>query len=255
MYYYFLAGLIFDISVSKVIYIDIDTIIQNDLESLYNLPLSTTFSGARCNVIIPFLRHQNIANKVGKAKEVMFKIFLDEHLDRYNNYINSGVILIDISKLRNVDLNKLFNLARIEHLNDQDLISYYFVDDLSNFDIRYNFCIHFFIDEIYIKQLEINKIDLNQLNNYQKHMDIVHITARPKPSFFFNEQSLPIIRKCGGVTQFVDVISKPNDYINKYEIELLPSEYLYVQNLNKEWANALYSRTKNTRLYEKVYYQ
>jgi hypothetical protein len=25
--------------------------------------------------------------------------------------------------------------------------------------------------------------------------------------------------------------------------------------LNKEWANALYSRTKNTRLYEKVYYQ
>ena len=260
MYYYFFAPLFYDRNIDQVIYLDIDTIIQKDLTELYEWKVSKTFAGAKCTVIIPYINHQNIVRKMlgEQAFEnlgVKFTNFISDDQSRYDNYANSGVLLINLKVLTTINLDALFKIAHEKKLNDQDLLSYYFVDDLENFSSKYNFCVHFFIDEIVTKQLQLNDMSMNDLNNYLNYAFVVHITIRPKPIFFFNQNNLPLIKKCGGITKFVDVISKPNQYLNQYQITLNDEEQKKITDLNNIWANRLYNDTQTTRLYERVYYQ
>jgi lipopolysaccharide biosynthesis glycosyltransferase len=180
MYYFFLAPNYYSPDVKKVIYIDIDTVVQKDLTDVWQFFTTAIFTGTKCTTIFPYIQYQNQMNALGKLDEVAFKYseFLDTDLTKYQNYLNSGVLIINLDKLRTVDLNDLFNVAKLHYFGDQDLICYYFEKDIVNFPIKYNFCIHFFIDQIYIKQLSINQITINDLNNYQNFAYILHITAR-----------------------------------------------------------------------------
>ncbi|MDR0674662.1 MAG: hypothetical protein LBF36_00100 [Mycoplasmataceae bacterium] len=46
---------------SKIIYLDIDTIIQKDLSNLYDLSSTTTFMGGIETIVIPYIQTQNYA--------------------------------------------------------------------------------------------------------------------------------------------------------------------------------------------------
>jgi lipopolysaccharide biosynthesis glycosyltransferase len=236
MYYYFLANKFYAEDVHKVIYLDIDTIIQTDLTNFNQFEFNSTFAGNKCTVIIPYIIYQNQMNAIGKLDDVKHKYmeFLDTDLSKYRNYINSGVILMNLDKFSQVNLDDLLNVAKIHHFNDQDLVGYYFDKELENFSVKYNFCIHFFIDQIYIKQMEINHISLEDLNNYQYFAHIVHITARYKPTRFFNKDLLNVIKKCGGVTKYVDVLSFNDKKLAEYQIELTSKEYKIVHGLSRD---------------------
>jgi hypothetical protein len=103
--------------------------------------------------------------------------------------------------------------------------------------------------------LSINQITINDLNNYQNFAYILHITARWKPTKFFNDELLNIIKKCGGVTKYIDVISLTDKKLAEYNIELSSKEYKKIHDLSKGWIQFIYGLTQKTRLYERVFYQ
>jgi lipopolysaccharide biosynthesis glycosyltransferase len=128
MYYYFFAGIFYDALVKKIIYLDIDTIVQHDLNVLYEQPATTTFTGCKCNVIIPYIQYQNQMNSIGLLNQVEIKYagFINQNINKYDSYLNSGVLLINLDRLRNINLIDLFKCAHDNHFNDQDLLSFYF---------------------------------------------------------------------------------------------------------------------------------
>jgi hypothetical protein len=103
--------------------------------------------------------------------------------------------------------------------------------------------------------MEINHISIEDLNNYQYFAHIVHITARYKPTRFFNKDLLNVIKKCGGVARYVDVLSFTDKKLEEYQIELTSKEYKIVHGLSRDWVQYIYGLTQKTRLYERVFYQ
>jgi lipopolysaccharide biosynthesis glycosyltransferase len=238
MYYYFLSGLFYEKDIHKIIYLDIDTVIQKDLTTFYEFKFSKIFCAMKCNVIIPYIQHQNsvktlIGEEALEKIAVKFSHFITNQIGKYDNYSNSGVLLINLELLRTINLDDLFKIAHEKKFNDQDLLSYYFWNQLDNFDIKYNFCIHFFTDEIVVKQLKLNNITMDNLNNFLDFAHVVHVSIRPKPTFFFNFKYSRLINKYGNIQNFINVISKPDFYIEKYSIHLAESEKEEITTLNK----------------------
>jgi lipopolysaccharide biosynthesis glycosyltransferase len=165
MYYYFLAPLFYQENVKKILYLDIDTIIQKDLAHLFSVNFNTTFAGVVESVIVPYIIFQNEMRLNGKMDEVEIKYdnFIDDDPHKYDAYLNSGVLLINMDRLRNNDFNKMLEIMKAKHLPDQDVIGYYFYNDITNLTIQSNFCIHFFTDQIIHEQSKIHRIPQEQV--------------------------------------------------------------------------------------------
>ena len=94
---------------NKVIYLDTDTIINNDINELYNIDISKY--------------------ELGVVKDLFnwFYIYRWKYCKNNGNYFNSGVLLINVEKIKET---KLFTLAREflkihrRHYMDQDALNF-----------------------------------------------------------------------------------------------------------------------------------
>lgn len=133
MYYRLLASYILPTSLEKVLYIDPDILVINPIRPLWEMPLGeNTFAAASHTDVFGMI--DNI-NKIRIGKE--------------HKYFNSGVMLIDLNKARQlVKPEEIFACVR-EHsdellLPDQDVFNYLYgektlpIDDIIwNYDARY----------------------------------------------------------------------------------------------------------------------
>lgn len=129
------------INVSKIIYLDIDIIVNIDLNKLFNL--ETNYKGiCMTNGIINKLLKNRLGNrKVG----------------------NAGIILMDLDKLRtNNFFNKCLNIHRQIKSHDQDVINCFCFGKYTSLDKKFN--------------LFINKDDPNNYTEY-----IYHFKGKHKP--------------------------------------------------------------------------
>jgi len=121
----------------KIIYIDGDTVVDGDITELWQIDLNEQLAGA-----IPALYQ----NSLKKQKEVL-------GIDEKDMYFNSGVLLLNLAKLRDFDLfHKAFDvitrLYKIYVENglawcpDQEILNYFFNKNCLFLLPKYNFGIH-----------------------------------------------------------------------------------------------------------------
>lgn len=165
MYYRLLASEFLPKNIERILYLDPDIIVKGNLNSLYNLDFEDNlFIG--CSNIKKFLtRFNQIKNGV----------------DKNHIYINTGVMLINIKKLRSLDKkDEIFdfikNKKHLLTLPDQDVLSAIYGDKIKLIDNE----IYNFNDRVLFHHNLINKdkIDLNWID---KNVKIIHYLGKNKP--------------------------------------------------------------------------
>lgn len=106
--------------IDKAIYLDADTIVNGDLSELYDIDLGTSSLGA---VIEPGFDY--------KIEEYGYTATRLAHLDIESHYFNSGVLLLNLPKLRQIDLVKRCQETYVKYKNhliwlDQDMLNILF---------------------------------------------------------------------------------------------------------------------------------
>lgn len=119
-YYKLLIPMLFQ-NLERILYLDGDTLAYKDISELYNFPLLNNYIAAPPS---PF-------NKMPKKFEIKSKI-----------YINVGVILINIKKIRKCkkDLELLYYTSKYSHLctlPEQDLTNYVFRNKIGLLPFKY----------------------------------------------------------------------------------------------------------------------
>lgn len=132
MYYRLLAPLLLPSSLQKILYIDPDVLIINSLSELWNLDMKGNCFAAASHIGVI-----DVINDVNRLR-----------LGTNHDYYNSGVMLIDLNKARNIVKSEdIFDCVR-EHsaellLPDQDVFNYLYgkftldiEDEKWNYDAR-----------------------------------------------------------------------------------------------------------------------
>lgn len=164
MYYRIFAAKFLPASIDRVLYLDPDLVILKPLDKLYNIPLGDNYFAA--------------ASHVGKPLQKINEIRL--HMDTKGPYINSGVMLMNISLLRKEqNYEEVFDYIEknrhILFLPDQDIISAVYCDKIMTIDpYVYN------MTEKMLMSFRSIKNDVN-FEWVQKNSAIVHYCGRNKP--------------------------------------------------------------------------
>ena len=143
----------------KVLYLDGDTIVMKDLLSLYNLNLDNYYAAG-------------VKDYWSVTKDPdYYKIIGIESMDQY---INSGVLLMNLDKMRNDNLKKEFSAyikknhcskKRIGKYHDQDVINYTCYGKILHIPLKYN-AMHSCIYDYYCTTT--HKLDISLFNNIKK---------------------------------------------------------------------------------------
>ncbi len=234
MFFYYFLPEILPVSIDKVIYLDIDTLILKDLSKLYNLKINTSIAGVSCYDLAYVIKRQNFLNNFGALREYIpsWPGFEDKDITKYENIINSGVILINFKKfIKKFDtqekIKNLFQKNKEWGYPDQELLAKIFQKDITLIDVKYNFQVHFFADNFLESSFSVYDLSIEKLKNFISWVNIIHYTVRPKPEEFFNVTTFNIIKKIG-IRNFWLLLYNPlidrdfeiNDNDNKKMIEL-----------------------------------
>lgn len=155
--------------IDKVLYLDGDLIVKNDLEELFNYNLSGKCIGA-------------VKDTSGLARG-LYKVFMNKKVF----YFNSGVMLMDLNKMRENDYTAKLIDYRINGYNeymDQDALNYILKDDVVELPFKYNTQLLFLsicneFDKIYA-YLSLNNNERNK-EEVVKEAEIIHYSGNKKP--------------------------------------------------------------------------
>ena len=149
----------------KCIYIDTDTIIIDDLSSLYNRNIEECYvSGVKDYGLQMYAKR----NKKGHS---------DFSLSEMETYINAGVLLMNLKKIRQDGLSSLFkqNITKLWEYEDQDIINKCCKGAKTFLGVRYNVLYR------YYKRMKFIENGFYPLDDVQQAQDcpaIIHYTGR-----------------------------------------------------------------------------
>mgnify|MGYP002515741045 CR=1 FL=1 len=112
-------------NINKIIYLDSDLVVNDDIENLYNINLSGNILGA-------------VQDIIGRENQIRL------NLDKTKYYCNAGVLVLDLRKMRQYKVSeKLFkwsneNIEKIKW-QDQDIINVVLEDKIDYLDLSWNF--------------------------------------------------------------------------------------------------------------------
>lgn len=159
----------------KTLYIDGDVIINKDLSELYNIDINKFYLAA--------------------TREYRAEMWKYQQLLGTKYYINSGVMLLNLKKMREDNLsNRFFEIKKTQPSSwlcqDQDVINYVCADKIMYLPPIYNYTVGIIIQENY----SIDEINNFYDTNYKNFQDlynkslIVHYAGNLKP---WNSSNLP----------------------------------------------------------------
>ncbi len=164
IYYRIFAAKYLPDTLDRVLYLDPDLIVNRSLEALWSMPLDDYYFAA--------------ASHTGKLITKLNGIRLD--MDEEAPYINSGVMLMNLKKLREEqDLDDVFRFieerGNLLILPDQDIISSLYGSKILALDsFRYNMT-----ELLYMQHAPFEReLDMNWIRN---HAVIIHYCGRNKP--------------------------------------------------------------------------
>lgn len=117
-------------NIERILYLDVDVLITNNLEELWNEDLQGAFFGC--------VRDEAVAATNGWGEQLLGTVGKD--------YFNSGVLLMDLSLFRKYSINLYFYQFILEStqfyvLGDQDALNLYFKGAVKYLDIKYNYVV------------------------------------------------------------------------------------------------------------------
>ncbi len=147
----------------KVIYIDSDTLVLDDISKLYSIDMDEC-PIAGCEDVNGIVLGKSLGHNMLTSK-----------------YINAGVLLLDLQKLRNTNyIQKLndyiCNFIDKYQLGDQDLINDIFRGNIKVLSTRWN--VHHWFHS---KRERFIPDDIRDYNYAQKHPSIIHFVGNIKP--------------------------------------------------------------------------
>ncbi len=124
-YYRLLATEILPIEYSKCIYVDVDVVVCDDLQQLLSIDLAD-------NYIAGVLAAGYVKNETYNCQRL--------NLPHMKNYVNAGVLLMNLQKIRNDNLVKKFlDLSKQNFSSqDQDVINVACFGKIKNIDLKFN---------------------------------------------------------------------------------------------------------------------
>lgn len=150
----------------KILYLDVDMIIQRDLSELYHIDLED--------------------NYVAAVKDMQGMVLEQHHIrNGLENYFNAGMMLLNLKKMREDNISdKLIDYKLHKdtgHFMSQDALNCVFGDKVKYIDPKYNYMwpnLRAFTDEEIEKFYDITEVEWNNIryNSY-----IVHLTNKLKP--------------------------------------------------------------------------
>lgn len=164
IYYRIFAAKYLPNSIDRILYLDPDIIVNGSIKELYNLPFDDYFFAA--------------ASHIGSLLRKVNELRLDMDVD--SPYINSGVMLMNLKRLREEqDYQEVFDFIEKRKslllLPDQDIISSLYGSKIYTLDpFRYNMT-----ESLYVHHAPFEK-SLN-MDWVRKHSVIIHYCGRNKP--------------------------------------------------------------------------
>lgn len=156
---------------NKIIYLDIDTVVMQDLTSLYNIDLED--------------------NYIAGVHTVGYKIEIpdyNEKLDIPNldSYINAGIIVWNLELIRKDNMTeKLLALSNnVYKYMDQDIINVAFFNRIKHIDFKYNLMVsykHRFLDDKEKCKIIYETYGKNNIKQAIQHPAIIHYASEKKP--------------------------------------------------------------------------
>ena len=153
----------------KVIYLDGDTIVQSDLQELFNTDIEDGYAAV--------------------VRDIIAENFIPSQMDKLNfsheYYFNSGVMLLNLRKIREDGMmDKLmdYRLNGINYFMDQDALNVVFADKVRYLPARFNYLITLsdYADNISFPdnyEYRPNDLEWERIHS----ADIVHLTGKKKP--------------------------------------------------------------------------
>lgn len=166
IYFRIFASIYLPKDIDRILYLDTDIIVINKLNKLYNMNFNDNYYIASTNI--------------GKFMHVFNEFRLG--LDKNHPYINTGVLLINLKKLRDIEIEYEVNdfvkkKRKVLMLPDQDIISTLYGSKIKVIDnLKYN--------------LSDRSLNLHNLKNYNSKIDlkwvrkntiIIHYYGKNKP--------------------------------------------------------------------------
>ena len=154
---------------NKILYLDSDILIQQDLTSLYDTDLKDTY--------------------VGVVKDIMTIYGVHTHLKKLNftgeAYFNSGMILMNLKKMREDNIpQKLINyrLNKWNHFMDQDAFNMVLNGKVTFLPLKYNLlnCFFRFLPIKKLQKFYQEKFPITITGNYKKAV-VLHLGGKEKP--------------------------------------------------------------------------
>lgn len=159
------------LNVAKIVYIDSDTLVLNDINSLYRIKLG--------NYKIAAVLDYNCFHMIEKLNLPL------------KHYFNTGVMLMNLDSLRSSSFSDKAMLYINENpdieFHEQDAINFISNKHFFNLDFNWN-VMHYFYSPIELEKLSIE--DLEPINVAINNPKIVHFTGQRKPWKLFNKHPL-----------------------------------------------------------------
>lgn len=153
----------------KILYLDGDVLVRRDLTELYNTDISDTYAAVVSDMkpvvgyLIPHMRKLGIDNE---------------------SYFNSGMMLLNLERMRNDNLSEMLFEYRKSGLNlfmDQDALNYVLGVNVRYVDVKFNFTYSSYNYFLFKHFKEYHNIDES---DYQKVLDsivVLHLNGKDKP--------------------------------------------------------------------------
>lgn len=173
-YRFFLPELFKDIN--KILYLDTDILIMDDIEKIYNVDISEKYMAGCNDIAFNTLNFEDFQNAHVLLKKLGY-------IDR-KKYVNAGILLFNLKKMRETNASKRLLDMALSHkfpFHDQDVLNLIFQDGIQEMDERWNFITHL-SPEVYSSAVQkrlYNRIASNS-------MSIIHYAGARKPWNDFN---------------------------------------------------------------------
>lgn len=145
-------------NLDKILYIDSDTLVRDDLTTLYNTDVSKYAMGA--------VRDMAPVEIPNNPNGIYVREFQEKYL-KNNLYINSGVLLLNLPKMRENESNLLRVKIPLKY-PDQDILNVGLDGKILELPLKYNF-----VPDAY----KTNKFTKKTLQDAEKHPVIWHFYA------------------------------------------------------------------------------
>ncbi|MCM1387177.1 MAG: glycosyltransferase family 8 protein [Bacillus sp. (in: Bacteria)] len=152
----------------KCLFLDGDMIINTDLSEIYDTDLTGLYLAGVKDCCIQY----------NMEEQASYKDILE--IPTMENYINAGVLLMNLKMIRDNDMEKVFLSYIDKHykMMDQDILNKCCYGKIEQLDLRFNFFADYYERVDILKSTSFNQKEIDEVKRYG---GIIHFPGRYKP--------------------------------------------------------------------------